>query len=297
MIRLALRVPKADAELVLAELLTVAPAGCEEREVDGQTVEFALYGAPGELPALPQLQARVGSALVSVSAREVRDDWAERWRDFHRPVLIAAPSAGRALPGRAGAVERSLYVRPPWAPALDPSAGAIELVIDPGQAFGTGAHASTRLSLELLLQVRAEGQPGSALDIGTGSGVLAIAARALGYAPVVAIDNDRLALAAATSNAARSGVAIELQRCDIRRQRLPLPSRAAGSLLVTANLLRPLLLDLAERIELRATTLILSGLLDEEAEEVAERFVARLGARLRARRSAEGWSALLLAVP
>ncbi|HLI31169.1 MAG TPA: 50S ribosomal protein L11 methyltransferase [Solirubrobacteraceae bacterium] len=294
MIRLALRVRRADAELVLAELLALAPAGCEERDVDAETVELALYGAPGELPALPPLQAAVGSALVSVSSSEVREDWAERWRQFHRPVLIRTPpteAAGAAWSGR------SLYVRPPWEQATGAQAGRIELVIDPGQAFGTGAHPTTRLALELLLAACNQAQKGAALDIGTGSGVLAIAARALGRAPVLAIDNDPRALAAAAANAARSGVAIELERCDIRSEQLPLPESREGSLLILANLLRPLLLELVERIELRAATLILSGLLDEEADEVAERYAARLGASLRERSSADGWSALLLTVP
>src|SRR5438093_9849674 len=102
MIRLAVRTPPERADVVLAALLELAPAGVEQ--VDGEGfAEFALYGAPGELPAFPEGEADVGGIVVSVSGREVPDDWAERWQRFHRPVLVG---------GR-------IYVRPPWEePAL-----------------------------------------------------------------------------------------------------------------------------------------------------------------------------------
>lgn len=80
MIRLAVRVSRAEAELVLAELLELAPGGLEERDLDAGTVEYSIYGAPGELPALPELRAAAGDALVEVCTTEVPDDWAERWK-------------------------------------------------------------------------------------------------------------------------------------------------------------------------------------------------------------------------
>ena len=101
MIRLAVRVRREQAELVLAELLELAPAGVEERDL-GPVVEYAVYGAPGEVPALPALRAAAGEALVEVASEEVPDGWDERWRAFHEPVTVA---------GR-------VRVRPPWhAPA------------------------------------------------------------------------------------------------------------------------------------------------------------------------------------
>src|SRR4051812_19619732 len=163
MIRLAVRVRRDDAEVALAELLTLAPAGVEEVDLpDDGLVEYAVYGAPGELPELPDLRAAAGGALVDVRTSEVGDDWAERWRAFHKPVLV----------------DHRLLVRAPW---HEPAAGALpEVVIDPGQAFGTGGHATTRLCLELLLAL----EPGGALvDVGCGSGVLAIAAARLGWSP------------------------------------------------------------------------------------------------------------------
>ena len=138
-IRLAVRVARAHADAVLAELLELAPGGLEERESGEDAIEFVLYGAPGELPALPDVRAAAGDALVEVSTSEIPDDWSERWKAFHRPVDVSWRF-------------RRLRVRPPWEPPLS-DADAIDLVIDPGQAFGTGAHHTTRLCLELLLEL------------------------------------------------------------------------------------------------------------------------------------------------
>jgi ribosomal protein L11 methyltransferase len=259
-----LRAPAEAAEQVLAALLELAPGGVEQVDGDG-FVEYAVYGAPGELPSFPSGSAEVGGVLVQVSGELVADDWAERWREFHEPVLIG---------GR-------VFVRPPWA---SPRPGALDLVIDPAQAFGTGAHATTRLSLELLLEL-APG--GSFADLGCGSGVLAIAAAQLGFAPVTAVDNEPAALEATRANAAANGVSLDrVERLDLRTEHPP----AAET--VAANLMRPLLLQLAESMEEKPRALILSGLLDEEADEVAAAF-APLDERHRL--SSQGWSALLLA--
>jgi ribosomal protein L11 methyltransferase len=175
-IRLALRVARADAEEVLADLLELAPAGVEEIELpagDGgeAQIEYAIYGPPGELPELPDLQALAGGVQVQVSSSEVPDDWAERWKRFHRPVLVESSSV----------LVPSLHVRPPWEAALG-RGDVCEIVIDPAQAFGTGAHATTRLCLELMLALADEDAArGAVVDVGTGSGVLAIAAAKLGY--------------------------------------------------------------------------------------------------------------------
>ncbi len=219
MIRLAVRVRHEQAEFVLAELLELAPAGVEEVQVGEETVEYAVYGSPGELPELPDVRAVAGDALVEVSTSEIADDWQERWKTFHRPVLIEAP------PPRAGRDHRvpTLHVRPPWEAASARRDGeAEEIVIDPGQAFGTGGHASTRLCLELLLELAAFERPaGPLLDVGAGSGVLAIAAARLGFAPVLGLDHERESVQAAEKNAAANGVEIEVRRFDLRTQALP----------------------------------------------------------------------------
>ena len=111
MIRLAVRVPRSHAEPVLAELLELVPAGLEERDVDADTVEYALYGAPGELPDLGELRAVAGGALVDVSTSEVCRRLAERWRDWHRPLDVGpaarAAAVGAAASGRARRGDRS----------------------------------------------------------------------------------------------------------------------------------------------------------------------------------------------
>jgi ribosomal protein L11 methyltransferase len=180
-------------------------------------------------------------------------------------------------------------------------AGEIEeIVIDPGQAFGTGGHASTRLCLELLLELAGrEGASGPLLDIGTGSGVLAIAAARLGFGPVLALDNERESVAAAESNAAVNGVQIEVRRIDVSRGALPWMGAApgpAGSLVVVANLLRPLLVELAQLMPCAPAHLVAGGLLREEAAQVACMFGERLGLRLRAQRESADWAALWLAL-
>ena len=153
----------------------------------------------------------MGDRPVEVSSSEIADDWSERWKRFHRPVLIEPPQASHARAARAAAVGGAQRSRE----------DAEEIVIDPGQAFGTGAHATTRLCLELLLELAALERPAAdpLLDVGTGSGVLAIAAARLGFAPVLGLDNERESVAAAAENAAVNGVAIEVRRFDLRTRR------------------------------------------------------------------------------
>ncbi len=266
MLRLAVRVHRPQAELVLAELLELAPSGVEEIEVSSDVVEYAVYGAPGELPDVPDLRAAAGGAYVDVCTREIADDWAERWRSFHRPLVIGD----------------RLTVRPPWEP---PGATALDVVVDPGQAFGTGAHATTRLCLELMLDHR--GTDGSFIDVGCGSGVLAIVAAKLGCHPVIALDYDREATAAARANAARNGVALDVRDFDMCREQAP------GADLGAANVLAGPLVTWAESQRELPPTLILSGLLATEADRVARAYAGR-GHAERARRNSGEWAALLL---
>ena len=249
---------------MLAELVELAPAGFEQVDGDG-FVEFALYGAPGELPALPPGTALIGRTEVQISTTQLADNWVDRWKEFHKPVQIG-----------------HVHVRPPWCEAIK---DGIDVVIDPAQAFGTGAHPTTRLSLELLLDV----PPASLVDLGCGSGVLAIAAAKLGFAPVTALDHDPAAIEATLDNARVNGVTLErVERHDLRTDPAPVAS------VMTANLMRPLLLRVAELLPGGPETLIVSGLLEGEEEEVAAAF-ASLRERRRVR--LQGWSALLLTRP
>jgi ribosomal protein L11 methyltransferase len=178
-------------------------------------------------------------------------------------------------------------VRPPWEePAIRP--GVIDLAIDPGRAFGTGAHPTTRLCLELLLDLEPRG---SLTDLGCGSGVLAIAAARLGFRPVVALDSDRGAVEATLANARANGVALEgIERWNLREQEPPTAD------VWTANLMRPLLLRVAELTTEPPRSLIASGLQGEEAEEVAAAF-ERHGLHVRRRLDDREWCALLLERP
>jgi ribosomal protein L11 methyltransferase len=222
------------------------PGGWEEREYEGE-LELAVYGGPDEEELLHRALGTVGSSAVT-------PDWNDRWRSFHQPVRVGP-----------------LWVGPPWEQA---PTGAIAVVVDPGQAFGTGAHPTTRLCLELLLE-----QPvGAILDLGCGSGVLAIAAAKLGMAPVIAVDHDPAAVEVARANARRNGVELDIRLADLSSEELP----AAG--LGLANLELASIPTVANRFGGRR--LIASGYLAGEAA------VAPGWTRILARER-EGWTAEL----
>ena len=272
MIRLAVRCPAERADEVLAELLELAPSGVEQVDSpDGLQgiVEYAVYGARGELPELGGLAAVAGAGRVEVISEEVPDDWAERWKRFYFPVLIA---------GR-------LYVRPPWEEPAH-RGGLEEVVIDPGGAFGTGTHPTTRMCLELLLEA---GGRGSFCDLGCGSGVLAIAAAKLGFAPVVGVDADRAAIDETGRNARANGVEVEVRHVDLRRAGAPVADAVAANL--TADLCEAVARSRAEA-GVRPGTAIVSGFLREEADRVAATLAAAGLQELR-RVVAGEWAALL----
>ena len=278
MIRLAVRCRPELAEHVLADLVQLAAGGVEEESGPGW-VEYAIYGAPGELPSLPDLEAAVGDGLVEVISKEIPDDWADRWQDFHHAISIA---------------DGRIVVRPSWEPrpaahpaGADQPAG-IDVLVDPGRAFGTGAHPTTRMCLELMLELADAGlAQGAMADWGTGSGVLAIAGARLGFAPVLACDRELAALEAAETSARANGVELELARLDLRRERPP-PART-----VAANLTAPILRDVSARIEETPERIVCSGMLVSEVDEVAGAF-AWVGLRERERRTSGEWAALLL---
>ncbi len=267
LLRLAVRVDRDRAEQVLAELLELAPSGVEEVELDDDVIEYAVYGAPGELPALPDLEAAAGDALVQVSTSEVAADWAQRWREFHRPLVLGD----------------RLTVRPPWEPPADTP---IDLVVDPGQAFGTGAHPTTRLCLSLLLSQ--DSCAGSLVDLGCGSGVLAIVAARLGFDPVLALDLDPLAVDATRANAQVNDATLDVRRLDLRHEQVP------DAELVVANILAGPLLSWAGLQVTLPPRAILSGLLVDEADRVASAYALR-GMRECERRVDGDWAALVLA--
>jgi ribosomal protein L11 methyltransferase len=201
----------------------LAPEGFEEHERGGG-VELAAYGAAAE---------RVRAAFPDARIAEVESGWEERWRAFHQPVRVGP-----------------LWIGPPWESA---PADALSVVIDPGRAFGTGSHATTRLCLELLLGV----SRGSVLDVGCGSGVLAIAAARLGFGPVVAVDVDEAAVGAARANATTNGVAIDVDYLDALEGTLPVADVALANVTLEA------VEALAPRVGARY--FVTSGYLDRDA--------------------------------
>jgi len=189
------------SEETRATFVALAPQGFEERDVDGQ-LELALY-VNGE--GLEGVRARLPGALVA----SVEGGWEDAWRAFHRPVEVAG-----------------LWLGPPWETPPDP---ARAVVIDPGRAFGTGSHPTTRLCIELLARVRGGG---SLLDVGCGSGVLGMAAARLGFGPITCVDVDPVAVETTAANAAANGVFVEAQILDALSDPLPSADVAIANVLL-----------------------------------------------------------------
>ncbi len=242
--RVSVAVPPADVEPARAIMLELFPEGFEERDSpDG--VELAAYtDARGE--------ERLWSAFGGTRSTDVEEGWEDRWRAFHRPVRIGP-----------------LWVGPPWE---RPDGDAVPVVIDPGRAFGTGAHATTRLCLELLIEL----PRGSLLDAGCGSGVLSIAAAKLGFGPVYALDLDPQAIESTERNAAANSVAVEARLADAELD--PLPATDAAVVNVALEI------DSSIATRLASGHVVTSGYLAAESPEIP-------GYRRSDRREAEGWAA------
>jgi len=255
-------------DLEVRDLLgALQPAGWEEED-GGRTVRFWLAsgsGDPGLAPALDRLRT-----LGTLTSAAQEAGWQDGWRRFHRPV-----------------VEGAVRVRPPWYP---PEPGLLDVVIDSGMAFGTGSHFTTRLCLRALQDL----PRGSLVDVGTGSGVLALAALRLGFGPVWALDNDPLSIEACLRNAGANGLEPHVFLGDVTDPDFRLPPTDA----VVANVLRGPILEFARRLEAAGSAawapprLLLSGLLVEQGDEV---LAALAGYRLVRRDTASGWLLLDLA--
>lgn len=260
-------VPVDEAE-VAADLLWQAGATAVGEAADGS----GTVALTADLERCPPEVARRGWSVV-----EWVDDgaWQDGWRTYARAV-------------RAGV----FLVRPPWVPAPTEGAEAagpfVELVVDGGRAFGTGSHPSTTLALEALPDVVRPGD--DVVDVGCGSGALAVGAALLGAGRVVAVDIDPAAVEATTRNAAANGVRVEVAQGDASEVDGPFD-------VVLANLGSPLVFELAS-VLLAATApggaLVLSGLLDERAGDVHAAYPAMECERPRSR---DGWSALVLRRP
>jgi ribosomal protein L11 methyltransferase len=237
-------VPLRRAEEARAVMIELFPSGFEEVDHAG-SLELAAYTDSGG-------EERIWHTFGAATAADVEAGWEERWRAFHQPVVIDR-----------------IWVGPPWE---EPAPGLVAVVVDPGRAFGTGGHPTTRLCLELLQEL----PRGGLLDVGCGSGVLAIAAGKLGYAPVVALDVEPEAIEATERNAAVNGVALETRLLDATAA--PLPPTA----LTVVNISAAAVAAIAPR--LRSERLLASGyLLADEPEPP--------GYRRALRRDDGGWAA------
>lgn len=254
-----------EVDLASGLLWGAGVAAVAEHPIEGGRVRLRADVPPGGVAAV----AEVLGGRWPVEAVDLADDGLDAWRAHARVV-------------RAG---RHLVVHPPWLPAGPVGPDDVVLAIDPGRAFGHGAHPTTRLCLAALEDLVG---PGSAvLDVGCGSGVLAVAAARLGAGRVVAVDVEVAAVEATRANAAANGVEVDAS--------LDALAAVDGSYdVVVANIgaaaLRALAPDLVARLA-GGGTLVLSGLLDPPPLDLAARY-GPLG--LRATRTEDGWSALLL---
>ena len=252
---LHVRVPDEEIDEASAELFDLGATGVEERDAttldksfDGGTVLIAHFDTED--------QARIAKGMIAWASKLVDivgDEWRHKWREYFKPSRVG---------------ER-IVVRPPWEEA-ETGPGDIVVEIDPGIAFGTGTHESTRLSLAALERFVLGGE--RMLDIGTGSGILAIVARMLGVKTVLAIDIDPDALKATEENASRNrvkGITLEGTKVGDLVERFPL---------VMANVESRVLIPHAAEVAARVAPggrLLLAGLLIPELAEIRETYEGR----------------------
>jgi ribosomal protein L11 methyltransferase len=230
----------------------------------------------------PAAFARIGATLRGAgmlangpnpTIRQLEDPgWATMWRARFEPLPVG----------------RRFMIVPPWRRAA--ARDRLKVVIRPGRAFGTGHHPSTFATLSLVEECCADRRIGRALDVGTGSGILAIAMRKLGITQVVAIDIDPTALENASENAELNGLAE-----GIRFSAAPLASIRGRFDLITANILSSVLIDMAQQLKARLRpggSLILAGILRREAASVAAAY--RPDLRLVRTQIDRAWTALML---
>jgi ribosomal protein L11 methyltransferase len=291
----ALDVTGADGDLLLALVDDFSPTA-----VDEQTPLTTIYFATAD--ARNRARAAVAHAFpaATIAAREVDDeDWARRSQENLQPIAvgritIAPPwgtrASGSGLQASGSGLQASGSGLQASAPSPEsPVSARFTVVILPSMGFGTGHHATTRLCLEALQQIDLRGR--TLLDVGTGSGVLAIAARMLGARDVLGLDYDEDAIASARENLTLNPSVddVRFETVDLRGARL----RASD--VITANLTGTLLVQSAELLlgALRAGgTLVVSGLQTEERDEVVAAFA---GARLVHEGEESGWTGLSFA--
>jgi ribosomal protein L11 methyltransferase len=258
---LTVDVAEADADDIAALLLEEGAGGAEVRDTSVAPMPGTPRPPPGRAHVLAFFAARDEAeaaaralGLTGSIAEVAEEDWSETWKKDLAPFAI----------GR-------VFVRFSWTAGAAPPPGTTEVVLDPGMAFGTGTHPTTALCLAALDRLLAAAPGADVLDVGTGSGLLAIAAKKLGARRVVGTENDAVALRVAEENAARNGVSLELRHDP--------PERVPGRFpLVVANILANTLVALAPGLAARLApggTLLLSGILAGQEDEVRAAYLAQ----------------------
>jgi ribosomal protein L11 methyltransferase len=268
--------PREWAEAVANFLIDHDAPGLRSEEYGERSVFVAHFASAPPLEALRRFSADLGggaagAGAVAIHMRTIADeDWAENWKLHFQPQLVG----------------NRLYVCPSW--NATPPSGCVAVVIDPGMAFGTGQHATTRGCLQLLEQATRERQMTRALDVGTGSGVLAIALAKLGVPEVWAIDNDPSARPIAAVNAARNQVGASVR---IAASVVDVPGTFD---IVVANLFAKLLQELAPQLTqflVPGGLLLCSGLLDTDEHMIRTTFES-VGFQVDQRCEENGWVTL-----
>jgi ribosomal protein L11 methyltransferase len=288
--RIAFDLPAGHTDEAGAAIVALGALGCESSKLP------RVASAPPRIPRIARLTAwfdetspvclkrivktiqlaAMPAELANLTVDRIEDPgWATMWMDRFEPFTIG----------------RRFLIVPPWRDDADRGRERLRIVIQPGQGFGTGHHGSTYGVMRTLEELYREREWCRVLDVGTGSGILAIAAKLLGARDVTAIDNDPVALENARENAALNGVAR-----DVRISATPLASIRRHFDLITANILASILIDMAPRLKrnlARDGRLILAGILKREADTVVAAYAPEL--RCVARRNDRGWTALLMA--
>jgi ribosomal protein L11 methyltransferase len=254
---LTIDVPLTEAEDLSAALMEEGASGAEVRDGEGVPMPGVAQPAAGRAIVVAWFEAREEAEAAAAerggAVEALADqDWGETWKKGLTTLAI-----GRA------------FVRPSWIDAPVPQ-GMVEIVLDPGMAFGTGTHQTTSLCLAALSDLLADRPGARVLDVGTGSGLLAIAARKLGAGVVAGNDNDPIAVRVARENAALNGVELDLNERDVDAQRGPFD-------LVLANILANTLVALAPALTAQLApggVILLSGILTPQEEEVRAAYLA-----------------------
>jgi ribosomal protein L11 methyltransferase len=274
-----------EAEDVVSEMLgtVLGTAASAYFDVEAQTSRVSVFSQKilprtvrqeifSGLKRIESFGLNLGSGKITV-AKVKREDWAESWKRHFHPQEIGG----------------ALLVKPSWSKKR-PRKNQAVVILDPGLSFGTGQHPTTSFCLNEIVRCRNNGIRQTFLDIGTGSGILAIAAAKLGYTPVHAFDFDPEAVRVACENTRKNKVDARLKPMHSDVTKLPLQSARQYDL-VCANLISNLLIAERRRIANRLKlggTLVLAGILAAEFSEV-ERAFAGVGLKLVASRVENEW--------